>query len=205
MKDIQTFELTVDNIDFEGISAISIVNEPAIEVDFIAFSKQEEFITLAKVDNTKHIVTGPILIPDIKIPRRNKVTGEIFNVFLSVDTCKLVAEQFMINQYTKNITVQHQLPVNNISVIELWSIEDSANDKANALGFNNLPAGTIMASLKVNNETVWSEIMEKSLKGFSIEGFFSYNLQEFSLLTEDDDITEEQLLVAMQKLIIQKQ
>ena len=60
-------ELIIDEqSEISGIQAISIVENPAIEEDFIALKEHNE-VRLAEVDAEKRILMGPALIPNKKI------------------------------------------------------------------------------------------------------------------------------------------
>jgi hypothetical protein len=63
-------ELLIDEEqELSGIEAISIVDEPAIEENFIALSKNHE-IQLAEVSKEKKILMGAALVPNKNIYRK---------------------------------------------------------------------------------------------------------------------------------------
>jgi hypothetical protein len=76
-----------------------------------------------------------------------------------------------------------------MSVVESWIIDDSKSDKSRFYGFD-LPKGTWMISMKVNNQEVWADVKEGKVKGFSIEGYFADKL-EMSMMSEDDILLEK--------------
>jgi hypothetical protein len=78
-----------------------------------------------------------------------------------------------------------------MSVIESWIIEDEKKDKSNLYGFN-LPKGTWMISMKVNNDEIWNKVKAGEVKGFSIEGYF-VDKYEMSLQESEDEIIIEKL------------
>jgi len=171
---LPVYTLTIENIDFDGIQGISIVEEPAIEEYFMKFSKVEKInFTETKSNEEKKIITGPALIPDKLIYRR--VNGNKFNVKFERDVIEEIRNKFLINFKQKNINLNHAVNANNVSVVESWIIEDNKNDKANVLGFD-LPKGTWMVSMKIDNDIVWESIKDGDLKGFSIEAWLTSNL-----------------------------
>jgi len=181
-KEENIIELTIKDLDFGGINMISLVDDPAIEVDYMVFKNQELNISLARVDEDKRIITGPALIPNKHIVRYNKETNEKFFVFFSEETVKQSSEKYLIDKNNSNVNLDHSTPVNDISIIESWLVNDSKNDKANSLGYD-VPKGTWMISMKVNNDTVWNEFIKPGiLKGFSIEGSFQ---QKFNAQIEE--------------------
>ena len=129
--------------------------------------KKQHFQT----DEEKHIVLGPAMIPDQRIFRKDD-KGEPYYVFFSPETIKMIAEKYMRNKYTDNNDLMHDgQAVKDIHVLESWIVEDPEHDKAKNYGFN-VPAGTWMISMKVNNQNVWEQIKDKKLNGFSVSGFF---------------------------------
>lgn len=152
-----------------GIEAVSIVESPAIESDFIALNSQE--IKLAKVDEEKQILMGAALIPNKPIYRTNN--EEEFYVYFSADTVRKASELFFKNGNQNNATLEHKLAVNDLTVVESWIVENKEKDKS-ALYDLDVPVGTWMISMKVNNSEIWNDFVKTGkVKGFSIEGYFA--------------------------------
>ena len=63
--------MTIKDAAEHGVFAISLVEEPAIEEDFIALSKHNE-IKLKVVDEERRVVVGYALVPDKRIYRKMK-------------------------------------------------------------------------------------------------------------------------------------
>jgi hypothetical protein len=153
-----------------ALDAIALVESPAIEENFIAFSKGEHYV-FARMDQEQRLATGPAMIPDKLIPRLDQETGEMYDVFFSRSTVEDVSRSFLIHQKQRSVNLEHETPVQMVSVVESWIISDENMDKAKALGYE-LPAGTWMVSMKINNDEVWNLVKQGAVKGFSIEGYF---------------------------------
>ena len=188
-KDLPLYELKIDDEGMNSINFISIVDAPAMESDFMFFSKQEK-VEFTSMDEEKKIITGAILIPGKKIYRRTEELGE-FNVIFSEETIRQAGELYLKNHKQANVSLQHQTVVNDIFLFESWFIEDPKNDKASALGFSELPKGTWMATMKVNNDIVWNEIKNGNANGFSIEGFLSMQELNMGEIEKTEEKTEE--------------
>jgi hypothetical protein len=187
------YELTINNIDYDAITAISLVDFPAIERDFLMFAKEESsMFQFGKADIEKKIITGPALIPNKNIYRSDQLRGE-FEIFFSEDTVSKISQKFLKEHKQNSVTVQHQTSANNIYVFESWIIEDTENDKSNAIGFNDLPVGTWMVSMKIENDEIWDKIKEGEIKGFSVEAYVSQKLAELKIQDEIEDEDEEAL------------
>jgi hypothetical protein len=166
---MKVLELIIDEKDFKsGISAMSVVESPAIEENFIALAKHE--VELKEVDAEKRILMGAALIPNKKIYRRNK--EEEFYIYFSDKTVRQAMELFFINGNQSSATFEHKNAIKGMTVVESWLIEDEKMDKSNLYGFN-LPKGTWMISMKVDNDEVWQQVKDEKIKGFSIEGYFA--------------------------------
>ena len=183
MEDLPTVELFIDEEKIEdGVQAISLVEFPAIEENFIALSQHKvEFKT---VNEEKRIIVGLALVPNKKIYRRNK--NYEYNIVFSEETVSKAAEMYFSNLRNNNTTLEHQNLTTGVSVIESWIVEDSAMDKSNLYGLNAVN-GAWVVKMKVYNEQVWQEIKEKKYLGLSIEGMFSDKQEEMS----KDDNSEE--------------
>ena len=188
---MKTIELYIDEEnEFSGIEAISVVENPAIEEDFIALKKQQ--VKLAEVDREKRILMGAALIPNKKILRTNG--EEEYNIFFSEDTVRKASELFLSRGKQNNSTLEHDVKLNGLSVVESWIIEDKKKDKSRKYGFS-LPVGTWMVSVKVNNDEIWNDfVKEGKVKGFSIEGFFADKLDERPKESVEEDFDEMEAL-----------
>ncbi len=171
---MKIIELILDEEDFEaGIEAISIVESPAIESDFVALKNQE--IKLAEVDKEKRILMGALLIPDKPIYRTGE-DGEYY-IFFSKETINKASQLFLQNGNQSNSTLEHAKPLDGLTLVESWIVEDKVKDKTALYGLD-VPVGSWVGSVKVNNEKVWQEyILTKKCRGFSIEGFFADKIE----------------------------
>lgn len=181
---MRIIELIIDDKDKEsGIDAMSVVHSPAMEDNFIALNKHE--VELKEVDQEKKILMGAALIPNKQIYRRNK-KGEEYYIYFSEDTVRKASELFLMRSKQNNATYEHEKKLEGLSVVESWIIEDEQKDKSKLYGFD-LPKGTWMISMKVNNEEVWNDVKEGKVKGFSIEGYFA---DKFEMSAEENEATE---------------
>jgi len=166
-------ELIIDEEENEfGVDAISLVSEPAIQENFLAFKNQEKSkFTFAVADKERRILIGPALIPNKQIFRYDQETGKEYYVWFSKETVRKASQLFLQNDKQHNHTLEHQTNIDGLTVVESW-IKDSQIDKSEAFGFK-VPVGSWMVAIKVNDEAIWKEqVKSGKTKGFSIEGFF---------------------------------
>ena len=168
---VDIIELILDEeAAVNGIDAISIVEHPAIESNFIALKDEKQEVKFATLDKEKRILMGPALIPNKPIYRRDG--DKEFYVYFSEQTIRRAAELFLMKGNQNKATYEHEIELKGLSVVESWLVEDPAMDKANLYGLS--PAkGTWMVSMKVENDDVWNDYVKSgSVQGFSIEGWF---------------------------------
>lgn len=180
-------ELVIDeNDETSGIDAVSVVHSPAIEENFIALKKHE--VELKEIDTEKRILMGAALVPNKQIYRRNEKDEEYY-IYFSEKTVRKASELFLMRSNQNNATYEHKDKLEGLSVVESWIIDDEKSDKSRLYGFD-LPKGTWMISMKVNNDEVWKDVKEGKVKGFSIEGYFA-DKYEMSLIDEDALLIEK--------------
>ena len=167
--------------------AVSLVEDPAIESNFIALSKQKSSI---KLENEKRLLIGAALVPNKPIYRN--VNGNEFYISFDETTIEKLAQDFLANDYQHNITVDHQEDANDIVIVESW-IKTSENDKSVSYGLDE-PIGTWFIGMKVNNDEIWQRIKDGFYKGFSIE----------AVVGLDELINNNNLQLAMDKEFIDK-
>jgi hypothetical protein len=167
-------ELILDEEQEEsGIEAISIVESPAIESDFVALKGEE--VKLAEIDKEKRILLGALLIPNKPIYRKNE-EGDYY-IFFSKDTISKASQMYLRNGYQNNSTLEHSKDLKGLTLVESWIVEDEVQDKSRKYGLN-VPVGTWMGAVKVNNDEIWNEyVRTNKVKGFSIEGYFADKME----------------------------
>ena len=190
-------ELVIDDKeDLQGVEAISIVENPAIESDFVALKSEE--VKLAEVDKEKRILMGAVLIPEKPIYRRN---GEDeYYIYFSKDTVIKASQLFLKKGNQGNSTLEHSKSIEGLTVVESWIVEDLTKDKS-ALYNLSVPVGTWMASVKVDNDEIWNDYVKTGkVKGFSLEGHFADQLEKKKELSKV--VTEEEELISKLKEIL---
>jgi len=174
------YDLDFDsNVELEGVFAISLVNDPAIESNFVALSKESDEILLSAVDDSRRLLVGPALIPNLEIPRNGG-----YYVRFSEEVVRKCMEAFFQRDYQKNSTLEHDdaEQLSGMCVVESWIVEDKENDKSNMYGLD-VPVGTWMVAMKAENDEMYQLAKDGKVKGFSIEGMFP-NRKEVQLSEE---------------------
>lgn len=190
-ENYETYELVLKDEEDE-VFALSLVENPAIQSNFVFFGKEgKEEVKFAEVDGDKHLIVGPILIPDMKIIRVNEDTGIPYWVKFSKETVQKIAQKYIRDNNANNITLEHQKPTDGVSLVESWVTESTQYDKSKAYGLTVKP-GTWMGVFKVDKPEVWAKVKDGSFKGISLEGIFSHVLVQASAI-EFDEIFEKEI------------
>lgn len=186
------YNITPDMDDVnQGMFLVSLVEEPAVEIDFLAFAKEN--MLFAVQDTEKHIVTGVSILADTPIYRRNKA-GEFYVQFRKEDIPAIV-EKFMQRGLSNFINIQHDettLSNTDAILVESYFVNKERGIVPNE--FANVTDGSWITSYKILNEDIWQQIKDGDLKGFSIE--ISAELEPVKLEKQktEEEIQDEELL-----------
>ena len=176
-KVLPIYRLTIkDEDDKMGVNYVALVDEPAIQTNWLAFNGQMKFA----MDKERKIITGALMLADLPIYRRSEKMGEFYVVFDKFQIEKIV-QRFMKNGFTDNVNKMHDAKqtVDGVYMYESF-IVDSQRGIRPPVGFEDAPEGSWFGSYKVDNEDVWNNFIKTGeFKGFSVEG-------EFDLVPEGD-------------------
>mgnify|MGYP003627490340 FL=1 len=201
LKTTSIVELVIEDDNQElAIDAISLVSAPAIEQDFVYFGKEKNNLTFAKVDEEKRMLVSPALIPNKQIFRYDPNTDSEYYVFFSPATVRKSSELYLKHNNHHKATYEHQDRVSGVLTTESWIIEDPKMDKSRLFGYD-LPKGTWMVSMKINNDDLWQKVKAGELKGLSIEGYFTDKMEKMS----EKAPTDEEILKALNEIIRENQ
>ena len=199
MKTTSIVELVIDGNEELAIDAISLVSAPAIEQDFVFFGKEKNNLTFAKVDEEKRMLVSPALIPDKQIFRYDPNTDSDYYVYFSPETVRQASELYLRNNNHHKATEEHNERVSGVLTVESW-IKEGDSDKSKLYGYD-LPNGTWFVKMKIENEDLWQKIKSGTLKGLSIEGYFT---NKFEQMQKKEPTTEEIRTALKELLSVQK-
>jgi hypothetical protein len=175
MKPIKRFRAKF-NPDRKGVYAISIVDEPAMEGDFIQFNKEDK-VQFAFMGESKTRVMGLILQPDKDVLRFDEETQEHYNVFFTAEDIKDVAYNFQKQGHQNNSTRQHDgVAIEGVGIVEMWLVENPKIDKSANFGFN-YPKGSWVGVMDITNKEILKDIELGKYKGFSIDALMQFEEQ----------------------------
>ena len=196
---MKIIELVLDEEqEHSGVEAISIVESPAIEEDFIALKSKE--IKLAEVSKDKKLLMGALLVPSKPIYRKTK--EEEYYIYFSKDTIRKASQLYLKSGNQNNSTLEHQHQLSGLTLVESWIVESETQDKSRLYNMN-VPVGTWMGTVKVNNDEVWNEYVKTNrVKGFSIEGYFADKMERPKEQVEEKmEVKNSKLLESIKQIL----
>ena len=171
MDKLPIYRFEVSEGDDSEVTAVALVDSPAIEMNWQAFNDQKQSYTF-KADTEKRIISGPLMVADLPIYRRDEEIGEYYCLFKAEDIYN-IRNKFFKNNNTKEVNQMHDpsKAVEGVYMIESFLI-DSKRGIHSPANYK-LPDGSWFGSYKVDNEQVWNDFIKSGeFKGFSVEGVF---------------------------------
>ena len=170
LRDLPLYTAKISE-DYDGIYAVSLVDFPATETEWVCFQKiQEQKYSIQ--DEDQHLLTGPIMLCQTPIYRRTP-DGYEFNIIYTKETIKVMAEKMLSDMSHNNIDIQHDgeiLDKGKVSLVELYIVD---KEKGIDPKFIDVPDYSLMATYKVHDDSLWQECKNGKLHGFSLAGYFS--------------------------------
>lgn len=191
--ELPLYEIFINEDEDSFVDAVALVDSPAIESNFMAFSMEQENLTFS-MDNEKMELIGAAMIPDMKIFRKG-INGQGYNVFFSKETIRQISQVFFKKGFQANINLSHSDVPANSYIYQSFIVDESTGVKSP--GKLNLPDGSWVLGMKVNDKAVWQDIKEGKIKGFSVEGLFKMAEVEIDQKYNEDEM---QLLEAFKKI-----
>lgn len=169
--------------------AVSVVNAPAVESDFIYLSEQriEKFVG---VDGERKMIYGCALRPDFPIYRNNG--EEEYYLEFSKDAIDKISKNYFKMGFQSNWTAAHKDEVEGLTITESWIKESPTLDKSIAIGLDaDLPVGSWFIGAHCENDEIWKSVKDGTYKGFSIEAIVG--LEEFEKQNDNNMIDANEM------------
>ena len=161
-----------EEITFE----IALVDEPAIESDYMVFTKEEQEnearYKFQEFDKSRKLLVGYSMIADLEIPRFDKTRGA-YKVKFPKESIDKIVRNFSKNGLNKNLNEMHQSGerLDGVYVLWHWQVDEELGLKAPE-GLPTEAEGSWITVVKCDNEEIYNKALKGEIKGFSIEGRF---------------------------------
>lgn len=180
------FYIHINEDDETGMNAISLVESPAVEHNFLCFAKENK-LNLELRDETQHIITGVVALADTPIYRYNPSLGEYWVVFTR-ETIQKMIEKYAKSGLFNSVNLDHDDDRFTDSVYMIESYTVNRERGIIPLGFEDIPDGSWICSFKVEDESLWKEIIGTDhFNGFSLQGVFELAEKEQEFTTQQPD------------------
>ena len=169
IDNLPIYRFVVGENDEAQLDAIAFVDEPAIEMNWQAFNSKQY---LFKADIEKRIISGPLMVADLPIYRRD-TSGEYYGLFQAEDIYNL-RNKFFKQGKANLVNEMHNSDkmIDGVYMIESFIIDSKRG--INAPKGYQLTDGSWFGSYKVDNDEIWNDFIKTGeFKGFSVEGIFN--------------------------------
>lgn len=186
-KKLPIYKMSISDDEESTVSYVALVDNPATERNWFAFSKEMKF----KVDEQRRIITGALMVADLPIYRSSDKMGEFYVVFDSHQIEKIV-QKFFKQGNTANVNMMHDAnkQVEGVYMFESFIVDSRRGIKAPE-GFTGITEGSWIGSYKIDNDEVWTSVMNGTFRGYSVEGMFDMEIQKKSQEQEIIDLIDE--------------
>lgn len=166
---IPVYRVLMDD-ERDGMVRVSLVDDPAVMSDFVAFGKQEP--QRFSVENEeKRLAFGVVARADFPVFRTDPVLGDHYVIF-PADTIREMAQKYLTEGRADRVDIMHDGDdVGGVHLVQ-WFIKDSAAGIAPA-GFDDIADGSLFAEYHVEDDAIWEQIKAGTFKGFSMEVFYT--------------------------------
>lgn len=161
----------------EGITAISFVNEPAVESNFLQFAKPQKEVKFSVIDESNRKVIAPIMRCDFPIYRIDS-TGYEYFIMYPKEVIEVMARKMLADNIVANMNMEHN-PNREMNGVYLEELFIKNSEKGiNPKGFENIEEGSLFGVYTIENDEVWEAIQNGEFNGISLEGIFSFNEED---------------------------
>lgn len=192
-KNIPIYQAIIENEE-TGMFTISLVDEPAVESNFLCFKKDHKIENFRVENEEKRLISGVIMRPDFPIYRKNKY-GEEYYVTFSRETIAKMAEKWLSDGLQSNVNLQHN-PNNYVDGVLLKEVYFKDSEKGiNPKGFEDIEEGSLFATYHILNEDVWKSIKNGEFNGFSLQGRF-----KFDIIPNEEDKEYDEIMSMLDRI-----
>jgi hypothetical protein len=152
-----------------GMFKISLVDDPAVMSNFLAFDNTR-MVQMYKVeDEDKRLVRGVVMRADFPIYRYDQRFGEYYVIY-KADQIRIMAEKYLLESRQNDVNLMHEdgSDVDGVQMVQYFI-------KGNGVmveGFDDIADGSLFAEFHIVNDDIWKAVKEGTYKGFSLEGVF---------------------------------
>lgn len=202
---IPVFEALVTDAE-TGMFKISLVDDPAVMSDFMAFDKQRRPQMYSVQDEEKRLVRGVVMRADFPIYRYSAGIGEYYVIY-KAQTIRDMAEKYLAESRQNDVNLMHEdgSDVEGVQLVQ-WFIK---GDGVSVEGFDDIADGSLFAEFHIVNDEIWEAVKAGTYRGFSLEGVFDMvpekDVEKVEAIEENTENFQSQTNTEMKKINSVKQ
>ena len=154
-----------------GMFKISLVDDPAVMSNFLAFDNVRKVQMYKVEDDDKRLVRGVVMRADFPIYRYDNNLGEYYIVY-KADQIRVMAEKYLSEARQNDVNLMHKKDsdVEGVQMVQYFIKGNGVSVE----GFEDIADGSLFAEFHVVNDEVWTAIKAGTYRGFSLEGVFDF-------------------------------
>ena len=180
---LPVFEALVESED-TGMLRISLVDDPAVMSDFLAFAGEQRKVQLyAIADEDRHLVFGVVMRADFPIYRYDEGYGGYYIIY-KAETIRRMAQKYLAEGRQNNVDLMHDgHDVQGVEMVQAF-LKDTEKGVAPA-GFEDIADGSLFAEFHIDDPDIWAQVKDGTFKGFSLEGIFEMRPEQDQRQVDD--------------------
>ena len=172
-NNIPVFAINVDDPEC-SISTMSLVDDPAMSIDMVCFSKEQK-MNFSIQDESQHNILTCLVRVDFPILRLTE-DGNPYYIVFNKENAKVLCQRLMKDGMQQNISLQHNGKL--IDGIQLQEVFIKDTEKGiSPVGFEDAADGSLMGVYHITDDALWNDCIEGRFKGISIESLLG--IEEF--------------------------
>lgn len=183
MNKLPIYRAVVNDNDESGMLTISLVDAPAVEVDFLYFDEDKKPLNFSVENEEERKVLGVVMTADTPIYRRD-ASGMEYYIVYDKQTIEKMTEKYLRQNRQNNVDLSHSFELEEGIYLNEIFIKNTGKGIA-PTGFEEVNDGSLFAIFHIENDEVWSAIKEGTFKGFSLSGLFQTELVQFNKQNND--------------------
>lgn len=172
MKTYNGIPVFLVNVEDPGcsISTMSLVDDPAMSIDMVCFSKEQK-MNFSIQDESQHCILTCLVRTDFPILRLTE-DGDPFYIVFNKETSKKLAQRLMTDGMQQNISLNHNGKLIDGVILQEVFLKDTSLG-INPVGFEDAGEGSLMGVYHITDEELWNDCIKGNFKGISIESYLS--------------------------------
>ena len=181
-----------------GITTISLVEFPAMEMPMIMFSQDKKDMHFSIQDESKHNILTIIARTDYPIIRVSP-EGDPYYVIFTKEVTEKLCQRLMKEGYAQNISIDHNGKL--IEGIQLQEVFLKDTSKGiSPVGYEEAAEGSLFGVYHITDEQLWQDCLDGKFTNVSLESYFT--IEKFNK-TKNNRFSMNKIKNILRKLLLE--